>query len=242
MLPLLSIVVPMYHDRSKIGDTIESLANFFQTNSFKAELIVVNDGGTDGGVAVVEKKMKKFSFLKLINRSQNRGKGFSVREGMVAATGEFIFFTDADLPYLTEPIKKMLTIMMNKNADFVLANRDIFQSINCKQSCWPRQITHLIYSHFVRLFLPIPFSDTLAGLKGMNRKVITAIIPRLTIDRFSFDVELLLIATKLGYRVRELPVSLQNVGRSNLSIRRDAPIMASEIIQIWRQLRRGYYD
>lgn len=241
MPPLLSIIVPIYHDCAKIGGTIGSLANFIQTNGWEAELIIVNDGSNDGGVAIVEEKKKKISFLKLINRTQNRGKGYSVREGMAVATGDFVFFTDADLPYLTEPIKKMLAIMKNNEADILIANRNLSPGIDGKKPGWSRQITHIVYSYFVRLFVPIPFSDTLAGLKGMRREVIQSVVPKLTIDRFSFDVELLVAAQVAGFKIKELPVSLKNVGRSNLNIRRDAPEMIKEILQIWRCYKKGYY-
>ncbi len=241
MPPLVSIVIPMYRDRAKIGDTVELLANFVQASGWYTELIVVNDGGTDGGVAIVEEKMKKFPFLKLITRPQNRGKGYTVREGMTAATGDYVFFTDADLPYLTDPIKKMLEMMRSGGADFVLANRDLSGKVDQEQPGWPRQITHIIYSHFVRFFIPIPFSDTLAGLKGMRREVARVVLPKLTIDRFSFDVEMLLVAQLAGFKIKELPVSLKNVGRSNLNIRHDAPKMIREILQIWRQYKKGCY-
>ena len=239
---LLSIVVPMYHDQAKIGSTIESLADLIKINSWEAELIIINDGGSDVGVAIVEEKMKKIPFLRLITRSKNRGKGYTVREGITAATGDYIFFTDADLPYLTEPIKKMLNVMKSGEADMVLVNRDLPPKIDHEQPAWPRLITHAIYSHFVRFFIPFNFSDTLAGLKGMRREVAYRGLPKLTIDRFSFDVELLLAAQIAGFKIKELPASLKNVGKSNLNIRRDAPKMIKEILQIWWQHKKKRYQ
>lgn len=207
----------------------------------EAEIIIINDGGQDHGVAIVREKMQKYPMIKLIDRNTNRGKGFSVREGLHAATGDLIFYTDADLPYLTEPIKKMLNYLKRGEADLVLANRDLSADTQERPSV-ARQITHIIYSLFVRTLTPIPFTDTLAGLKGMNKKTVRAVIPKLTIDRFSFDVELLLLAQKAGCRIKEIPVSLQNVGASNLSIRKDAPSMIREVIKISWQNRRGHYE
>lgn len=239
MEPMASIVIPMYRDRATIGTTLDALAVFFGTAGWNAEVIVVNDGGTDGGVEIVKEKMKLHAHLRLIDRAVNRGKGFTVREGMTAATGKHIFFTDADLPYGTEPIVKMLALLQNGTADMVLANRNIAET--AKKPSWARQITHVVYSYFVRSLIPINFSDTLAGLKGITKDAARIIIPKLTIDRFSFDVELLLAAKRAGLKIQEVPVSLKNVGASNLRIRRDAPEMMWEIVQIWLKDKKGQY-
>ncbi|OGH70084.1 MAG: hypothetical protein A2754_00680 [Candidatus Magasanikbacteria bacterium RIFCSPHIGHO2_01_FULL_47_8] len=239
MEPLASIVIPMFRDRATIGATLDALALFLGTTGWSAEVIIVNDGGTDGGVEIVKEKMKQRAFLKLIDRAVNRGKGFTVREGIAAARGNFIFFTDADLPYGTEPILKMLELLRNGAADVVLANRNIAET--AKKPSWARQITHVIYSYFVRSLIPITFSDTLAGLKALTKSAAQRIIPKLTIDRFSFDVELLLAAKRAGFRIQEVPVSLKNVGTSNLRIRRDAPEMIREIVQIFLKDKKGQY-
>lgn len=231
----------MYRDGAKIGQTIDALVDFVRKENLAAEIIIVNDGGQDEGVSIVKEKTRVHPLITLIDRKINRGKGFSVREGLRAARGDVIFYTDADLPYQTEPIKKMLGYLKGGDADLVLANRDLSDDTQEKPG-WPRQLTHIIYSLFVRRLIPIPFSDTLAGLKGMNKQTLQRIVPKLTIDRFSFDVELLLLAQKAGCRIKEIPVSLKNVGKSNLSIRRDAPEMAREIVQIFLQNRRGRYD
>lgn len=217
------------------------LADFFRKEQLEAEILIVNDGGEDRGVFVVRNKMKEYPWIKLIDRKINYGKGFSVREGLRAATGDYVVYTDADLPYLTEPIKEMLAYLKSGEADFVLVNRDLVLDGQTKPS-WARQLTHIIYSFLVRTLIPIPFTDTLAGLKGMNRKTALAIVPKLTIDRFSFDVELLLLAKKAGCIIKEIPVSLKNVGASNLSIRRDAPSMFGELLKICWKHRRGWRE
>lgn len=238
----ISIIVPVYNDRAKIGNTIEQLIKFFNTENLNGEIIIISDGGHDNSSQVVQNKINQHpKLIRLINRQINKGKGYTVREGIKIAQGDFIFYTDADLPYLTYPIKEMLILLRTGVADMILASRDLEQTQDEKPG-WLRQLTHIIYSHFVRALIPIPFSDTLAGLKGMTRHVATTILPRLTIERFSFDVELLLVAIKYNFRIYELPVSLKNVGRSNLNIRRDAPIMIKEIIKIWYQLKQGYYN
>ena len=104
-----------------------------------------------------------------------------------------------------------------------------------------RKVTHFVYSHFVRWLFPFSFTDPLAGLKGMRRAVTEAVLPFLTIDRFSFDVELFLVATNFGFRITEVPVALKSTGKSNLAVRSDAPKMIEEIIKIWWKDKRGHY-
>lgn len=221
---------------------MNTLASFLCEQKLEAESIVVNDGGSDGGVEKVREQMKARPWIRLIDRKINRGKGFSIREGLRAARGDFIVYTDADLPYLTAPMTDMLGRLKRSEADLVLANRELAPNGVQKRPHLLRQITHRIYSRFVRTLIPIPFSDTLAGLKAMNRKTVQAVLPKLTIDRFSFDVELILIAYKAGCRIQEIPVSLKNVGKSNLSVRRDAPEMIREVVKICLQNRKGLYE
>ena len=232
----------MYRDGTKIGQTLEALVSFLNEENLKAEIIVVNDGGQDDGTEKVREKMRAYPIIKLIDRKINRGKGFSVREGLAASKGDFAFYTDADLPYLTNPIKEMMQCLKRGEADLVLANRELSIDTIKKKPNLFRQMTHIMYSYLVRMLIPIPFSDTLAGLKAMNRKTLQKIIPKLTIDRFSFDVELILAAQKAGCVIKEIPVALKNVGKSNLSIRRDAPKMLWEVIRICLRNKKGLYE
>lgn len=240
--PMLSVIIPAYNDSATIGNTIETMADFFTAEGLRAEMIIVSDGGKDQSAQCVQEKIKKYPWIKLIDRKFNMGKGYTVREGLKNATGDFVFYTDADLPYLTHPIKQMLDILQTRTADLVLANRELSHKDNDEKPPLPRRITHWVYSRFVRSLIPFEFNDTLAGLKGMRKEVSETIVPKLTIDRFSFDVELLLATKLAGFQIKEIPVSLKNVGKSNLSILRDTPQMAKEIIQIFIQYKKGLYD
>ncbi|MBI2039441.1 MAG: glycosyltransferase family 2 protein [Candidatus Niyogibacteria bacterium] len=237
----ISIVIPVYRDSLVIGKTIDTLFDFANRENLDLELIVVNDGGNDGGADVVRKKIRVHPSIRLIDRKINRGKGFSIREGLRIAQRDYIFYTDADLPYLTEPIRQMLDLLMHKNIDLILANRELSHAIEGERPPLARRITHWVYSRFVKLFIPFEFNDTLAGLKGMKKRVAERIVPKLTIDRFSFDIELLLAAKLAKFNTHELPVSLKNVGKSNLNILRDAPQMSKDVIAIAIRHYRGCY-
>lgn len=242
MQKTISIIIPIYSDEKTIGSTIEQLILFYKTQHLKGEIIVVNDGGKDRGVAIVKEKMKQHSAVKLINRAINHGKGYSVREGLAVAQEEYIFYTDADLPYGTNTILQILEMLSQKKADVVLANRETSNIDYYKYTSIPRHITHIIFSLFVRTFIPMRFHDTLAGLKGMRQEVVQAILSKLSIDRFSFDVELILAAQKAGFFVKDIPVTLENAGVSNLAIVRDAPQMAKDIIKIFIRNALGKYN
>lgn len=242
MQKTISIIVPIYSDEKTIGNTIEQLILFYKIQHLTGEIIVVNDGGKDRGVEIVKEKMKQHSAVKLIERAINRGKGYSVREGLAAAQEEYIFYTDADLPYGTNPILHILEMLNQKKADMVLVNRETSTVDYYKHTSIPRHITHIIFSLFVRTLIPIRFHDTLAGLKGMRREVVRTILSKLSIDRFSFDVELILAAQKAGFFVKDIPVTLENAGVSNLTIARDAPQMAKDIIKIFMRNVLGKYN
>ncbi len=236
-----SIIIPIYRDSKNIAETIDTLMNFLHTEQIQAEVIVVNDGGEREGVHIIQKKMEIWPTLSLIDRTVNKGKGYTVREGMQKAQGTYIFFTDADLPYTAKPIRTMLTMLSSRQADLIIANRNLPTGERDEKPSPPRRLAHIIYSWFIRFLLPIRFTDTLAGLKAIRKEVMDAILPKLTIDRYSFDVEIILATLRTGFTVKEIPVSLRNIGHSNLAIRRDAPQMIREVIHIWNRDRKGAY-
>lgn len=237
----ISIIIPIYNDALTIGGTIDSLLNFFIAENLDGELVIVSDGGKEDGIQVVKEKMRGSPAIRLVDRKENRGKGFSVREGMGKAAGKIIFYTDADLPYGTEAIKQMYNKLALSEADLILANRNLLGSEGMSKSSLARKLTHIIYSIFVGS-LVFEFSDSLAGLKGMTRETAATILPHLTIDRFSFDVEFILLAKKLGLRIAELPVKMRESGKSNLKILFDGPVMIKDVLKIvWRD-RLGFYN
>lgn len=237
----ISIVIPIHDDANTIGKTIDNILHFFDREGLAGEIVIVNDGGRENGVQAVKEKMKDADRIKLADRKENRGKGFSVREGIKLSIGKIIFYTDADLPYGTEYIKQMYKKLNNGECDFILANRSLAGDGGMRKATFIRKLTHMIYAVFVGALI-IKFSDTQAGLKGMTKITAEAIVPYLTIDKFAFDVELILLAKKNGFRIQEMPVILQKSGKSNLSIIFDSPQMIKDVLKIvWRN-RLGFYN
>lgn len=237
----ISIIIPIYNDAANIGGTIDVIINFFHTENLDGELIIVNDGGKEDGVQIVNEKMAKNDAIILIDRKVNKGKGYTVKEGIGKSSGKIVFYTDADLPYGTEYIKQMYKQLINGEADLILANRNLSGKGSMEKMPLVRKLTHVVYSIFVGTMV-FKYSDTLAGLKGMTQEVAKIVIPLLTIDKFSFDVEFILLTEKMGLRISDMPVILQKSGKSNLSIIFDSPQMIKDVLKIaWRN-RLGLYN
>ena len=237
----ISVIVPIHNDADVISGTIDSILDFFNKENLDGELIVVNDGGTKEGVEIVENKIKNGSNVIFISRNINKGKGYSVKEGIEKSTGEVTIFTDADLPYGTESIKKIYEKIFGNEFDFVLANRNLSGKQGMKQATMVRKIAHAVYSLFAGSLM-LNFSDVSAGLKGMNRKVVEAVMPKITINRFAFDIELILLVKKFGFRIGEIPVVLQQISKSkNLSVIFDSPQMIFDVLKIVLRNWFGFY-
>lgn len=234
--PEISIIIPVYNDAAHIGKSIDALANFIRSENLNAEILIINDGGRDATAEIVEDKSKKHPEIKFLDRQKNKGKGYSIREGLRAANGEIIIFTDADLPYGTGYFTKM-TEILKSGADLVIANRNLAPSVKSSVSDSDigllRRLTHWGFSFLVRNLLRLRFSDTQAGLKGLRRVAAEKVLPKLKINGFAFDLELLVESQKAGLRIQEIPVILENVGRSNIKIARDSLRMFIDIVKIW---------
>lgn len=237
----ISIIVPIYRDAVAIGSTIEMLLKLFEEEKLDGEVIIVNDGGQDNGSQIVREKMKTSHCIKFIDRKENKGKGFAIREGIGQSSGQTVFYTDADLPYGTESIKQMYYKLVNGEADLILANRNLSTKDNMKNAPLLRKLAHTIYPMFVGWLL-FKYSDPSAGLKGMTRKVVDILMPKLTIDRFAFDVELILVSKKNGLNIGEIPVELQRTGKSNLKITADSWQMIKDVLRIAYRNKSGFYD
>jgi len=215
--------------------------NFTQSAGLNAEVLIINDGGKDATAEMVANKAKKYTAIRFINRAENLGKGASVREGIASARGEFIIFTDADLPYGVKHFKEMADCLKSGQADLVIANRNLpvrqaglSPASQTQQNLGIlRKLTHWGFSFLVRNFLRLEFSDTQAGLKGISRKAAGMLLPKLKIGGFAFDLELLVEAQKIGLKIQEIPVVLENVGKSNVSVAKDSIRMFADIIKIW---------
>ncbi len=214
------------------------LTDFINSEKLDAEIIIVNDGGNDSTADIVNKMSLQNTAIKFIDRKENKGKGYSVREGMRATKGNTIIFTDADLPYGTRHFNQFIAPLRSNETDLVIANRNKKENPQNIEMGTLRKLTHWGFPFFVRHLLKINFSDTQAGLKGIKKEAVIKLLPKLSVDRFAFDLELLVAAQNAGLKILEIPVSLENIGKSHINILRDSLQMLKDIFKIWWKFKK----
>ncbi len=236
---ILSIVIPAYNEQSSIECTLDKIIEYFQDTNTTFELIIVDDGSSDNSLEI----LKKYRALKyknilpnkiiLLNNKRNMGKGFSVQRGVLKSKGKFVLFTDADLSTPIEEVGKMLLYLQN-GYNITLGSRSLKESKVIIRQNILRQSMGKIFNKLVRLFLNIKYSDTQCGFKCFDRKAVDMIFPILKIMDFSFDVEILYLAQKLGLNVIEIPVRWKNVEDSKVNIIKDSIKMLYNLTRIRR--------
>jgi glycosyltransferase involved in cell wall biosynthesis len=238
--PLLSIVVPAFNEASRIHESIRKIEAFVRESAFSAELIVVDDGSTDNTVAVIEEAADKD--LRLIQNDCNRGKGYTVRKGVLAATGTYVLFTDADLSAPIEQATKLLDIAMKEAADIVIGSRAVDRTYIEKHQSRFRELGGIFFNRIVRLVLGIPLHDTQCGFKLFRRRSTRRIFEQQTIAGFGFDPELLFVAKRSGLKICETPVRWSHAEGSKVNFVRDAIRMFSDLVRIRWNAMLGRYS
>jgi dolichyl-phosphate beta-glucosyltransferase len=202
----LTVVIPAYNEAARIGLTLQRILAFFDRHAWRGDIIVVLDGGNDGTADQVRRVSGTDSRVAVIDNRANRGKGFSVRRGMLAAGGAYVLFSDADLSTPIEEATRLVAAI-DAGADVAIASRALAGSDVQVHQPWWRESMGRIFNWFVqRLALP-GIRDTQCGFKCFRRDVARRVFALQRTDRFAFDVEVLSIARSLGYRIAELPVT-----------------------------------
>lgn len=230
----LSLVVPAYNETSIILDTIQTISARLAQIDPDYELIVVDDGSTDGMADLV--RPMEDGHIRLEGYSPNRGKGAAVRLGMLAARGDYIFCTDADLAYGLENIPPMLRKLEETGCDLVIGSRRL-NGEGYKDYPPLRLLTSKCFGLLVRVLSGLPY-DTQCGIKGYRRSAAQSIFSKCTTDGFAFDFEVLLRARKAGLTVEQEAVSIVNHRDSKVNILRDSARMFRDLLRIRAQVKR----
>jgi dolichyl-phosphate beta-glucosyltransferase len=244
MKPDVSIVVPAFEEEGRLGDSINEILEYTGSQNIDAELIVVDDGSGDRTAAVAEQAIAKFpdAKAKVIRYEQNRGKGFAVKTGLLAATSDFALFSDADLSTPIGEMHKLLDPIGSGEYDVTFGSRALDRSLIGTHQPWRREQGGKVMNLVIRTFSGLPFADTQCGFKAFNMAKFRPLLDKMTIDRFGFDVEFLFVASYNGLRLCEIPVRWNNVEGSKVSVIRDTRRMFSELSQIRRNAKSGRYD
>jgi glycosyltransferase involved in cell wall biosynthesis len=239
--PFLSIVIPAYNESARIGRTLERVTRCVEEQDWDAEILVVDDGSQDATAQIVESWMERCKRLKLIKNNGNRGKGYSVRNGLLQAAGEVVMFTDADLSAPMEEAN-LLMAAIAEGADVAIGSRWMDKTRQTMHQPMYRRFFGRCFNFVTRMVMGLPFKDTQCGFKAFRRPAAQIIFRLQRIERWGFDPEILFIARKLGYEIREVPVTWGHDERSRMSYLKDGMKMLEEMAAIRVNSIAGRYD
>ncbi len=241
MAPTLSIIIPAYNEANRLGRSLETIYNYLNEAYPKSEVVVVDAGSSDATARIAEESFKTAGAIsaRLIRIKPNRGKGYAVRAGLMAATAPVALFSDADLSTSISETPKLLAAIEKEGCDLVFGSRALDRSLIGVHQPWRREQGGRVFNLLVRLATGLPFADTQCGFKAFRMSTCRPIIEAAVIDGFSFDVELICVARWAGLRLKEIPVRWDHNDGSKVSVIRDSWRMINEVQRI-RARRRSY--
>jgi glycosyltransferase involved in cell wall biosynthesis len=233
----LSIVIPAYNEATRLPGTLERVLAYLDQGDSSFEVLAVDDGSSDRTAELVERIAADEPRIRLL-REPHRGKGAAVRAGALAARGAVVLFTDADLSHPVEELTRLPGLL--DGAQVVIASREGAGARRLAEPLY-RHLMGRVFNRFVRLLAVPGIEDTQCGLKCFTAPAARELFKRQTIDGFGFDVELLFLARKLGYRVREVSVTWRHVPASRVDPLRDTLRMVADVVRVrWNDLLGRY--
>jgi dolichyl-phosphate beta-glucosyltransferase len=238
--PTYSIVIPAYNESARLGATLEKVLAYVHAQNWDAEVIVVNDGSRDNTADIVRSFAKEDPTLRLVENPGNRGKGYSVRNGMLTARGRIVLFSDADLSSPIEEAPKLFHAL-DEGADIAIGSRWLRAETQTQRQPLHRQLFGRIFNLILRLTLGLRFKDTQCGFKAFKQPAVQAIFPLQKIERWGFDPEILFLAKKLKFKVQEVPVAWAHREGTSINPLLDGSRMMMEMLHIrWNNLTGKY--
>ncbi len=243
MKPDVSIHIPAYEEQDRLGGSLEKIVSYLRSSSTRAEVIVVDDGSKDDTAASAETFLSGIEDIetKVIRYEENRGKGFAVKTGLLAASADIALFTDADLSTPIEEMPKLIDPIKKGDFDVTFGSRALDRSLIGTHQPWRREQGGKVMNLIIRTMSGLKFADTQCGFKAFGMTKFRPLLEMMTVDRFGFDVEFLFVANYHNLRLEEIPVRWNNVEGSKVSVVRDTRRMFFELAQIRRNARKGVY-
>ena len=237
--PTLSILVPSFNEEARLAPTLESIANYIRASNHATEVLVIDDGSTDGTARLAESFRNRIPGLRVLSNGTNRGKGYSVRHGALQARGDYLLFTDADLSAPIEEADKLLSAL--HTYDVAIGSRAMNRNLIGVHESAFREFAGIVFNKIVRFMLRLPFVDTQCGFKVFRREKCRLIFEQQTIERFGFDPELLYLARHHGLSVVEIPVRWSHSPATKINMMRDSLQMFADVFIIrWNALTGRY--
>lgn len=237
----LSVVVPAYNERERLPKTMASLLSYLNSRGSDFEIIVVDDGSSDDTSGLIDSLKTSWPNVRLIALPENRGKGYAVRQGIMAAAGKWILYCDADGAAPIEEIQRLEAGFRN-GISVVIGSRALASKETLVKTLWYRKALGRVFNKIANWLVVPGIEDTQCGFKMFEREAARDIFSRAKADRFSFDVEVLFLAKKLGYGIDEVAINWTNVPGSKVDVVWDSLAMARDLV--WFRLLdlRGDYD
>jgi len=244
MKPDVSIVIPAYNESERLGAPLKTILEFVSKTDMNVEVIVVDDGSSDDTAKVAERILQEKPEIQsnVIRYEKNRGKGFAVKTGLLAAKADVALFSDADLSTPIEEMSKLVDPIIKGECDVAFGSRALDRSLIGTRQPWRREQGGRVMNFIIRTMSGLPFSDTQCGFKAFDLVKYRPLLDVMKIDRFGFDVEFLFVANYHKLRLKEIAVRWNDVEGSKVSVFRDTRRMINELSQIRRNAKNGIYD
>jgi dolichyl-phosphate beta-glucosyltransferase len=242
-VPELSIIIPAYNEEKRLPRALERIREYFSARPGgldEIEVLVVDDGSQDSTAGIAQQWAARIPGWRLVSNRENRGKGYSVRHGMLEARGRIALFTDADLSSPIEESEKLLAAISAGN-DYAIGSRAVDRSLITVRQARYRELAGIIFNRFVRFFTGLPFHDTQCGFKAFVREPARVIFEQQRIEGFGFDPEILFLAKRHGLRGAEVPVRWAHDPATKVHVVRDSMGMFGDLVVIrWNSLLGRY--
>lgn len=234
--PELTVVIPAYNESRRLPPTLRTVERYLREGNRRSELIVVDDGSSDDTAAGVDQMIREGLKLHLLRHDGNRGKGAAVRTGMLAATGDIVLFTDADLSTPIADAERLIAAL-EAGADVAIGSRALDRSLIEVHQPWIRDRMGRVFNLFVQAILLPGLKDTQCGFKAFRRDAARDLFSATEADGFEFDTEVLYRARRSGLKIREIPVHWRNNPDTRVNAVSDSARMLLGLFRVRRKVR-----
>ncbi len=244
MNPTFSIIIPAFEEQDRLGDSVRKILRYIESEKLAAELIIVDDGSADQTAEIGEQTCAEFPEIqtKVIRYEKNRGKGFAVKTGLLAAKADIAVFTDADLSTPIEELPKLVKPIQTGEFDLTFGSRALDRNLIGVHQPWRREQGGKVFNLIVRTLTQLPFWDTQCGFKAFNMTKFRPLLDVMQIEKFGFDVEFLYVANLHELKLKEIPVRWDHDERTKVNVFRDSQRMFNEVRLIRKYAKQGIYN
>jgi len=240
--PALTLVIPAYNEEVRLAGSLDAVTDFASTFPGGAEVIIVDDGSKDRTASIACEYAGRQPGVKVLVNDRNRGKGYSIRRGVLEAQGEMVLLSDADLSTPLTETPRLMERLKAIGGGIIIGSRGMGDSRVEVHQNLIRETMGRVFNLLVRTITRLPFHDTQCGFKLMTREFVLPIFKRARVERFSYDVEILYVAFRKGIPIQEMPVTWRNAPGSKVGIL-SAPLeMLRDVVRVVYWYRQGWYD